>query len=241
MATYAFDKVVAARTQAANLIHTTPDLLAQFVERGGLPQDLEAIVARGRDAEAANLGQSTASAPGEAATADVVTAFAALQREYKAVMAVARAVRDDLEDAGAPTETIEAIDQVLADETAVHVKVVKGENDASIKKALKSRSQEAVRAEIRKDAAALLGNGAISAALAARKVDAERLVRLRDQADALAGQLAARVLKKSERKAVTAAETAAVKAQRRRWGQVYRILASISDSRVQDLLRGTAR
>jgi len=241
MASYAFDTTVAARTRAAEHLQADPELLALFIARGGLARDLEVIAEKGHLAENANLGQSIAAAGGEAATANVGTSFAALQHDYKAVMAVVRAVRDDLEDATAPAEVLEKVDRILADETAVHVKTVKGEGDGTIKKALKSASQEAVRSEIRKDAAALLQDGVLVQALAARQVDLARLTKLKDDADALAGKLATRIADKSERKLATAAETAAVKAQRRKWGGVYRILASIHDQRVQALLKDASR
>lgn len=78
-------------------------------------------------------------------------------------------------------------------------------------------------------------------ALAARRVDLARLTKLRDDADALAGHLATRVADKAERKLATAAENAAVKAQRRKWGGVYRILASLTDPRVRELLKEASR
>ncbi len=241
MGTSAFNDVVAARTRAAAFIQSTPELLAQFIELGGLARDLEVIIEEGRAAEDANLGQSVAGAAGVAATSSVNASFAALQREYKTVMAIVRAVRDDLEQSGAPFEVIESVDQILANETAVHVKTVKGEGDALVKKALKKASQEAVRAEIRKDAAALLASAIVVQALAARRVDVERLTKLRDEADALSGRLSARVADKAERKLATAAESVAVKAQRRKWGAVYRILASLSDERMRAVLKDARR
>jgi len=74
-----------------------------------------------------------------------------------------------------------------------------------------------------------------------RRVDLARLTKLRDDADALGGQLSARVATKAERKLATAAETAAVKAQRAKWGGIYRILASLPDERVRALLDAASR
>ena len=241
MANYAFNETVAARRRTAEFILATPDVLAEFVERGGLPRDLEAISAMGKAAEDANLGQSAASAVGVASTLDLMGAFSRLQREYKSVMAVVRAVRDDLEESGAGTEVVERVNQILSDETAVHVKTVRGEGDATVRKTLKKLSQEAVRAEIRKDAAALLDHPSILAALAARRVDAARLEKLRDDADALSGRLSSRVADKAQRKLATSLENEAVKAQRKKWGSVYRIIGAMHDERVRGLLQASAR
>jgi len=241
MATYAFNAVVAARTRAAAFIESAPELLAQFVERGGLPSDLASVIATGRAAESANQGQSAAGAAGFASTSTVLARFAALQREYKAVMAVVRAARDDLTAGGAPPEVLASVDRILVDETAVHVTTVKAAGGASARKALKNDSQEAVRAEIRKDAGALMEVPAIVRALAARRVDLARLAQLRDAADALGGHLSARIATKAEQKLATAAETAAAKAQRAKWGGIYRILASLPDERVRALLAAASR
>ena len=151
-------------------------------------------------------------------------------------MAVVQAVRGDLIARGASVELIEQVERILMDEAPVHIKVTKGEGDSSVKRALKRASQEAIRTEIRKDAAALLATPELAAPLAERKVDVARLTQLRDNADALAGQLAERTAKKAERKAVTAAEHAAVREQSRVWSSVSRILQAISDDRVQALL-----
>jgi len=241
MASYTFNGIVAARTRGAAFIQSTPELLAKFVDNGGLSRDLEVVVAQGKAAEDANLGQSVAFAADLAATENVGQSFADLQRDYKAVMAIVRATRDDLDDAGAPAEVISGVDGILGDETAVHIKTIRGEGDSKIKKALKKESQEAVRAEIRKDAGALLDSPAIGEALAARRVDVARLTKLRDDADALAGRLATRVADKAARKAHTAAESAAVKAQSKKWSGIYRILASLKDERVDAILKDATR
>ena len=231
-----FSKVTAARTRAAEFILNTPELRDGFIERGGLERDLVGIISTGKAAEAANLGQSVATADGSAVSATVADRFAQLQRDYKQVMAVLQAVRGDLITRAAATELIEQVERILIDETPVHIKVRKGEGDGSVKRALKRSSQEAIRAEIRKDAAAMLATPELAAPLAERKVDVTRLTQLRDHADALAGQLAERTAKKAERRAVTAAEHAAVREQARVWSSVSRILDAIPDDRVQALL-----
>lgn len=125
---------------------------------------------------------------GLAATLDVAHAFAALQREYKAVMAVVRAVLHDLQGHDSTSAVLSALEKVLADETAVIVSVTT-KDDKNVRKRHRSEAQEAVRAEIRKDAAALLEISEAAEALATRKVDGARLTKLRDDADALSGRL----------------------------------------------------
>ncbi|MFO0748997.1 MAG: hypothetical protein U1F43_25530 [Myxococcota bacterium] len=237
----AFNASVAARTRAAAAIKDSPELLAAYQARGGLAADLAVIVQRGEEAEAANLAQTASGADGAAATVDVLRSFAALQREYKDVMAVVQAVRDDLDDAGADPQTLAAIDAILADETAVLVKTVKADGGAARKKVQKARSQEAVRAEIHKDAAALLALTALAQPLADRRVTSERLTLLRDGAQGLAGALADRSIKKASKKSATTAETDAVQAQRKKWGACYRILARLDDERVKALLKDARR
>lgn len=236
-----FSTVTAARTGVAEHILGNRALLDLYLEHGGLERDLQGVVSTGKAAEVANLGQSVAAADGSAASSSVADRFAALQREYKLVMAVLQAVRGDLITRSASTELIEQVERILLDETPVHIKVTKGEGDGNVKRALKRQSQEAIRAEIRKDAAALLATPELAAPLAERKVDMSRLTLLRDNADALTGHLTQRTAKKAERKAVTAAENAAVREQTRVWNSISRLLRSIPDDRVQDLLRSTRR
>lgn len=234
-----FGDTVAARTRTAEFIRSTPELLEAYLALGGLARDLEAIASAGHKAEAANLAQSGRLANGMAATLDVAHAFAALQREYKAVMAVVRAVLHDLQSNDGTSAALSALEKVLADETAVVVSVTT-KDDKSVRKRHRSEAQEAVRAEIRKDAAALLEIPEAAEALATRKVDGARLTKLRDDADALSGQVAARVARKAERKDATADEGAAVREQRRVWGACYRLLSAMPDPRVRALL-ATAR
>ena len=241
MANYSFRETVAARTRAAAYIVATPELLEEYVAIGGLALDLEVIVESGRAAELANSGQSIGSAQGTANSVDVQSAFRALQREYKAVMAVARAVLDDLEEAKAPVEVLEQLKKILVDETAVHIKTVKGEGDATVRKALKKHSQEAIRAEIWKDAKGLLESPEIVTAMTARRVDAARLSGLLGSADMLSARLSARIADRAERKLATQAEHEAVKAQRKKWGAVYRLLQRLDDERLRSLLAACAR
>jgi hypothetical protein len=237
MASYSFSETVATRTRAASHILNTPALLQAFLDIGGLEADLTAIIQNGLEAERANESQSRGLALDMAATADAQAAFGALQREYKLVMAVARAVLEDLIDAGASQETLEAMRRVLADETAVHIKTVKGEGDSTVKKALKKRSQEAIRAEIWKDASALMERPELSAAMANRRVTAERLTALRTAAALLEGRLTKSILDKAARKAATAAENVAVRNQSRRWNAVYGLLRRLDDDALRSLLK----
>lgn len=242
MARTSYNASVEARTRAAEFIRSHPELLARFLEAGGLEPDLVAISESGREAEAANLAQSGRLADGKAATLDLSRRFAELQREYKRVMAVVRAVRGDLARSGvAGREELEAaLDQILADETAVTV-TLSDRDGKRAREVRRSTSQEAIRAEIQKDAAALSGLTAAHEALAARKVTLERLGQLRDAAAALSGQLATRVAKKAERKTATEAETAAVTRQLQVWSSTRRLLRAIDDPRVDALLDAVRR
>lgn len=234
----AYGPAVAARTRAAEFVRTHPELLASYVAAGGLESDLSAIVAAGRDAEAANLAQSGRQADGKAATLEVTRRFAELQREYKRVMAVVQAVLGDLGRAGADAALLSALEQVLMDETAVTVTL--SERDSKrVREVKRTESQEAIRAEILKDAEALLASTGAHEALAHRKVTVERLTALRDGARDLSGQLATRVAKKAERKSATSAEAEAVERQRALWTATQRLLKQVDDPRVDALLRST--
>lgn len=238
MPSLAYGPAVAARTRAAEFVRTHPELLASYVAAGGLESDLIDIVAAGRDAEAANLAQSGRQADGKAATLEVTRRFAELQREYKRVMAVVQAVLGDLGRAGADGVLLSGLEQVLVDETAVTVTL--SERDTKrVREVKRTQAQEAIRAEIHKDAEALLALTGAHEALAHRKVTAERLTALRDGAQALSGQLASRVAKKAERKSATAAETEAVERQQALWAATRRLLKQVDDPRVDALLRST--
>jgi hypothetical protein len=235
-----FNSNVSARTRAANFIRTDSHLLDRFLECGGLESDLVAIAEAGRQAEAANLAQSGRLGDGKAATVELSRRFAELQREYKRIMNAVRAVKLDLTLEGADAAVIGSLQQILIDETAVSVTL--SERDGKRARDVKrSSAQEAIRAEIHKDAAALLELAGAQEALASRKVTAERLTRLRDDAAALSGQLAVRVAKKAERKSATEAESAAVKRQVELWSATRRLLRAIDDPRVDALLAAVRR
>ena len=241
MANYSFSETVAARSRCASHILNNPDALRAFLDLGGLETDLTSILESGLAAERANSSQSQHLALTLSTTADVQAAFAALQLEYKLVMAVARASLEDLLDANASLDVVEAMRRVLADETAVHIRTIKGEGDSVARKALKKHSQEAIRAEIWKDANALVEHPALAAAMATRRVSAERLTALRTAAGLLENRLSRTTLDREARKAATAAEHAAVRSQSKRWGAVYGLLRRLEDETVRTLLKLAAK
>jgi len=244
----AFNSVVAARTRAADQILRLAELLAVYEACGGLREDLVAIRDAGQRAELLDGAQSAAQAAGGAATSDVLTAFAALQADYKAVMAVAKAVQGDLARADADAATQSAIAKILVNEAEVSLRSVSDGVDADGKARSKkvSRpkvSQEALRAEIARDAAALAALKPAASALTKRKVTAKRLARLQADAAALAGKLADRAVSKAGSRTATAAEGEAVASQRALWGACYRLLAAAGrdDHRIETLIREGAR
>ncbi|MBI4612396.1 MAG: hypothetical protein HY720_02190 [Planctomycetes bacterium] len=243
MARPAFTPQVAARTRAAQEIRKDADLLAVYIGKGGLKSDLDTIRDRGLEAEAANLGQSVTGAAGLGATLDVLRGFVDTQREYVTVMAVVKAVRYDVATAGADSDTVKSLDTILRNEAAVVIRTVTKEEGKPARKAVPSQSQEAVRAEIAKDAGALEELKSAHAALAGRGVSLERIAKLRVAAEGLSGKLATRTAKKGARKDVTKAEHAAVTAQRERWGSCYGILAQAgaANSSIQKLLDDAAK
>lgn len=110
------------------------------------------------------------------------------------------------------------------------------------KVARKVTSLEAIRAEIGKDALALLEVKEIAASLARRKVTAQRLKAMVKDADGLTGLLGERAVSKGAAKAATVVEREAVKAQKDAWAGAYRLLAKLgrSDPRVAQLLTEAA-
>lgn len=237
-----FGGLVAARTRTARQILADPTLLALFEDKGGLRRDLEAIRDAGESAEAQGVAQSVAKGQSGGATLDVLKSFAAVQREYNDVMAVVQAVRGDL-GKDAPSDLVSALDRILVNEAQVIVRTVEKEDGKKAREAARSTSQEALRAEIAKDAAALVALTAAHAALAERKVSLVRLHKLKDDADALAGKLAARATKKGAGKVATGMRAEAEKAQSAKWSSCYRILAKVGqvDQRVDALLKEAAR
>lgn len=245
-----YDTVVAARTRAADEILSTPDLLSAYEARGGLADDLRGIAGAGHRAEVLSQAQGSAQAAGEASTEELLTAFTALQKEYGAVMAVVQAARLDLIKAQAPADVVKAIEKILVNEAEVRVLPVKGEDgkpvvgkDGKVKKAaVKSASQEALRAEIARDARGLLDLAGAHAALDKRKVDKARLTALRDAAEGLSGKLADRTSTKGGGKKATGSLHDAVTEQKQLWGACYRILAALgrADTRAAALLTEAA-
>jgi hypothetical protein len=234
----AFNRIVAARTRTAHQIRHTSELLQTYLAIGGLEDDLVEIEQYGLAAEAADLAQSQAQAAGGAATLDVQQSFAALQRDYVAVMAIVEAVRGDLVRAKAPASLVAAIKKIIVNEAEVTVDIADGK-----RRVRRSQAQEALRAEIQKDAMALVELKAAHTALGKRGLSVKRLGQLRDDAMALAGTLGERTAKKGAAKSATQAIKDAVAGQSERWQSAYRLLRSLAqkDERVRLLLTEAAR
>jgi hypothetical protein len=236
-----FDAKVAARTRAASEILHNKDLLAIYQRHGGLREDLDAIVSHGQKAEALSHARSSSKSSGESATLTVLTAFSALQKEYAAVMAVVQAVRLDLLQAKAPAELVQAVEHIIRNEAPVLYRQEPSTEGAAAKKrkAVQSVSHEALRAEIHKDAVALLGLTAVHAALKRRGVTTARLGQLRDDAQALSSELGDRATKKGASRGVTESLRAAVADQKAVWSACYRLLATAAqqDTRIHQLLK----
>ncbi len=238
-----FDSTVAARTRAAVQILSTPDLFASYEARGGTQEDLESIRDHGQTAESLSQAQSAAQAAGGAATLYVLGTFVALQKEYVAVMGIVQAARRDLAKAGASIDVLRAVDQILVNEAEVAIRTTVEQDGKKSKKAVKRASQEALRAEIAKDARALLALSAIHPVLAKRKVDAPRLGAMVATSESLSGKLAERASAKGAQKSATSAMHDAVSEQKLVWGACYRLLAALGneDARVAQLLAEAAR
>lgn len=236
-----FDARVAARTRAASEILHNKELLAIYQRHGGLREDLDAIVSHGQKAEALRHARSSSKSSGESATLTVLTAFSALQKEYAAVMAVVQAVRLDLLQAKAPAELVQSVEHIIRNEAPVLYRQEPPTEGAAAKKrkAVQSVSHEALRAEIHKDAVALLGLTAAHAALKRRGVTTARLGQLRDDAQALSSELGDRATKKGASRGVTESLRAAVADQKAVWSACYRLLATAAqqDTRIHQLLK----
>lgn len=236
-----FDAKVAARTRAASEILHNKELLAIYQRHGGLREDLDAIVSHGQKAEALSHARSSSKSSGESATLTVLTAFSALQKEYAAVMAVVQAVRLDLLQAKAPAELVQSVEHIIRNEAPVLYRQEPPTDGAAGKKrkAVQSVSHEALRAEIHKDAVALLGLTAAHAALKRRGVTTARLGQLRDDAQALSSELGDRATKKGASRGVTESLRAAVADQKAVWSACYRLLATAAqqDTRIHQLLK----
>lgn len=218
-----FTKTAARRTRISVGILADPARLESFCAEGGTKEDLEVIRDRGHEAEHWNMAQSGAQAGGRAGTGSVLGAYLQLLIDYRAIMNAVIAMRGELVEAKGDADLITRIGGIIENEAAVHFRAV-GEGDAKKMKAAASKSQEAVRAEIEKDAVALIGLEEAHALLAKRRVDLERLEKLQADAAALSGKVVARAAKKGEAAGATAAEHAAVAAQSHRWQHCFRAL-----------------
>jgi len=129
-------------------------------------------------------------------------------------MAVLRVVRAELARGGAAAELVGQVDAILENEVEVAVKAYE-EEGAKMRRTRRSESQEALRAEIAKDAGALVALTDIHPAPAERRVPPNRLEALRDEAEKLSGLLGTRasakgaVLLVSRQAGARAAATAA--------------------------------
>lgn len=239
----AYNSKTAARTRTGQTILDNERLLAHYESLGGLKEDLEAIVERGLAAEALNLGQSIAAGEGVGATHNAILTIKALRADYVKVMNVVHAVRGDLVRAGAGPQLVASIDRIIKNEAPVRIVQTRTAAGTEVKKARRSNSYEAIRAEIQKDASALRALKDAAAAFARRKVDDQRLAALEAGAEALSGLLGEKALKKGRAKAATVAEHAAVKAQSDVWAASYRLLAALgrADPAVALLLKDAAK
>jgi hypothetical protein len=247
MSEKSYNSTVAARTRAAGQILETLDLLSKFQELGGLERDLIGIRNAGLESEAAHISRSVVKSEGKGATANVWLEFAAAQKEYKSVMDVLSAVTFEAIRNGESPDLIARLEGILADETAVTVSVVDEKDKEGTpkkkKKVSKSAAQEAIRAEIAKDAGALVSFTEIHPKLAERRVSLDRLNALKQKADGLSGLLADRSSVKGEGKSSTQSTHDAVALQRSIWGGTYRILSALGrkDERVRALLKDARR
>lgn len=246
-----FNSTVAARTRAAAEILQRAEYLAIYLQQGGRSEDLEKIVNLGQRAERQHQEQTQMQALGGAATETVQAQYQSMRSEYSKVMAVMPAVMTDLREAGAPADVVRAVRQILIDEsertlipTADEGKPSEGESaEPPRRRSVRSRSQEAVRAEIQKDMGLLIQLEAAHPALAERKVDLPRLEKVHNAARGLSGQLATRVARKGAAKGTTQSLRSIVAEQRREWGTIYRLLrlAAQADPRIAELLAATQK
>ena len=187
-------------------------------------------------------GRQAATA-GVSATADVVTLFADIQREYVRIMSVLRLVLQELKHNGAPHEQVTALDRIINNEVAVVVDTVENEAGEKKRKVKASESQEAIRQEIVQDAKALINRQDLHASLAERNVTVQRLQKLVDDGDSIKGKLANRAVAKGNASATIVLKSEMVKAQSQWWKAAYGILADMgrADPRMAALLSEAAR
>jgi hypothetical protein len=238
----AFNSVVAARTRAAQKLSSTSSLLTKFEALGGLKADLLKIAQHGSEAESLNHAQGVAGANGKIATQATRDAFLTLKKDYAAVMAVVTALKPQF---SAQRDVLTRIDSILKNEaeTGFSTEEIAGADGkpATKRTARRVASQEAVRAEIARDASALLAFNEVASALNARKVTKARLTKLQTDAAALSGALSSGALSAGEKKVATAQEGAAVNAQHALWVASSRLLYALSkeEPTVAELLVGT--
>jgi hypothetical protein len=237
----AYGDTVAARGDVGAYVLERPVLLAGYVELGGLPEDLALLRDKALEAEACNQRQGVAGHVAVGATAEALGAYRAVQQEYVKVMAVVEAVAGDLREAGAPVTLVRQVEGILANEaqTSFSPPPVPGAK----RRATRKQSREAVRAEVARDAQALLDLTDVHGLLARRRVDLPRLERLRAGAAALSGKLAFPAQKRGARKAVTQEERQAVAAQAHKWVTCHRLLRTLAgqDGGLAELVKRAAR
>lgn len=234
----AFNSAVAARTRAAAFILEQSDLLERWRALGGVDQDLVIIRDAGLDAEAKNVEQEARTAEKRAAHARSRSALAELNREHSSILSILRVIRADLLDAEEADDAVR-LEQIIRRNG--EERLAASSDGARVRTS--SLSMEAIRAEIRKDADALLGFASLHTALASRGVSLGRLEQLSADAQQLPSMRADAAFLRGIAKIATAAERAAVAEQTKRWGAVYGLLRRLAahDARVKDLLRDAAR
>ncbi|MBM4783850.1 MAG: hypothetical protein GQE15_39780 [Archangiaceae bacterium] len=239
--TKGFTSLTAARVRAATHILSIPDLLALYIGLGGLADDLEAVRDAGLEAEGFNQLQGSMLSTGKTATASVGVAFSTLQREYLLLLAVLRAIRGQLLRADPRDENAARLADIIANRA--QLTVIEAKEEGGARKATKSRSQEATRAEIERDAVDLIDFSAMASTLAARGWNATRLNKLRNDAKALSGKLGDRAVSKGAAKEATKSEREAVTRQSAAWDSAYSLLRTLArkDTRVAALLAEARR
>jgi hypothetical protein len=241
MAVTAFNSVVARRRDCAKQILADTALMSAYEKAGGTKEELQAIVAAGDSAEAFNLAQSDRLGANVASTEQVLKAFVALQTEYASIMAVTKAVSYDVRSSGADESIAARLDQILVNEAELTIKTIEKDGKKE-RRATRSQSQEALRAEIEKDAGALLTLTEAHPFLAKRRVDVPRLKALQTSAQKLGGKLAEKVASSAQRKEATKSERDAVAKVSQAWEGCYRILslAGRSNDRIAELVRAAS-
>jgi len=220
----AFGEKAGYRAITAEMVLGNPVMLKKFLDGHGLKRDLERIRDEGRAAEAHNTTQSGSQAGGTAATKSVALAFMNLRGNYKTLFDALVAVEADLKEDGASDEVIARLVKIIKNE----IPVVQRTGEDGKKVMVRSESQENWRAEIEKDATAVIEFNEIHPQLEERQVKLESIKKMKKDAAGLSGKLAERAVKKGAAKTATKEERDAVKAQKARWAAVWRILEAVS-------------